>query len=102
MSEKDFEFVPSRRNGIITFNLGNLLLSAKFDFIAEEHSRKRYVLKIYYTGHVKMIFTLSTKMIAFHMGIFLIQIRVPSFKASISKDKVCLIMFLALNKKFWS
>lgn len=42
--EKKLKFVLSKKNSIIVFDLGLILLQAKIDLIAEEHSWKRHGL----------------------------------------------------------
>lgn len=48
----------------------------------------------------KIIFALLTKVITFFMQVFIVKTRVFSLKKPILKCKVCLAIFLALNKQF--
>lgn len=76
LSEKSLEFISSRRDGIVTFNLGLMLLPAKVNSIPKERGCKKDALRAYGTGYVKMILALSTKVVVLHMGTFIIQVGV--------------------------
>lgn len=67
LSEKDFEFFPSREDGNIIFNLSFVLLTAKIDFVVKEKNYKKHKLKGQSTIRIKIISVLSTKIVALHI-----------------------------------
>lgn len=58
LPEKSFEFILSRRDGIVAFNLGFVPLLVKIDFILEKQGRKEDALGAHGIGHVKIVFAL--------------------------------------------
>ena len=100
MPEKGFEFVPSREDGIVAFYLSFVLLPAEVNPISEERSRKGDAFVACGSGRVKMILTLSTKIIALYVRAFIVKVGVSGLKCSILGGGVCLAMFLALDKQF--
>lgn len=44
LTKKGFEFVPSRRDGIIAFNLSLVLLQSEVNLILEKQGYKKYAL----------------------------------------------------------
>lgn len=58
------------------------------------------MLVAYNIGHVKIIFILLTKVVAFHMQISIVLIKILYLKKIIAKYKICLTIFLALNEQF--
>lgn len=65
--KEDFEFIPSREDGIIVFELGLMLLLVEIDFVVEKQSRKMNKFKACSTGRIKMIFALPTEVVALHI-----------------------------------
>lgn len=98
--EKSLKFVPSKRDGIVAFNLGFMLLPAKVDSIAKEQSCKRNALAIRGTGCMKIIFALLTKVLTFHVKATIIQVGILGFDSPILSCKACFATFLALKKQF--
>ena len=98
--EKDFKFVPSRKDSIVTFNLSFVLLQAEINPVLEERGCKRDAFMAHGSGCVEMILILSKEIIAFYMQAPIVKVGVPSLKGSIPGGGVCLAMFLALNKQF--
>lgn len=80
MPKKSFEFIPSNRNSTVIFNLGLMLLPVNVDPIAEKQNRKGNALGAYGIGHIKIIFALSTKVIALHVKATIIQVGISSFQ----------------------
>ena len=72
--KKGLEFVLNKRDGLVALNLGLVLLLAKVDSIPEQRSCKRNALMICGSGHVKMIFTLLTKVVALYMQALIVQV----------------------------
>lgn len=52
----------------------------------------------YYISYIKIILALLKDIVAFYIQVSIVKIRVFSFKKFISEYKVCLVIFLALNK----
>lgn len=98
--KKNFEFIPSKRNSNIIFNLSLILLLAEIDLISEEQSYKGDILGVYNTRHIKIVFVLSTKIVALHIGAIIVQIGVPDLKIPILKYVICFAIFVAFNKQF--
>ena len=98
--EKSFEFVPSRRDDIVTFNLSFMLPLAEVNPVSGKRSRKRDAFMACSSGRVKMIFTLMTKIIALYIRPPIVKVGVPGLKSYILRGIVCLAMFLALDKQF--
>lgn len=72
MPKKSFEFVLSKRDNIIIFNLDFILLPTEVDFILEKKGNKEDVLEAHKTGRIKTIFALSTKVVALHVKVNII------------------------------
>lgn len=66
--EKGLEFVPSRTDGIVAFNLSLVLLLAKVDLIPEKRGCKGYVLGARGSGCVKIGILLSAEVVALYVG----------------------------------
>lgn len=98
--EKGIEFVLSRRDGIIVFNLGLVLLPAEVDPTLGEQDRKRYALRARGTRRVKIVLILLTKIVALHIKATIIEVGIPGLEGAISKDGVYFAIFLANNKRF--
>lgn len=67
MSKKGLEFVLSKRDGINAFNLSFRLLLAKIDFVQEKQGYKKDTLVVYSSGYIKMVLTLSIKVVVFYL-----------------------------------
>lgn len=67
LSKRGLKFVLSKKNNTVAFNLGQILLLAKVDIILEKWGRKRDALVTYDTGYVKIVFALSTEIIALYI-----------------------------------
>lgn len=100
--EKGFELVPNRGVGTVIFNLGFKLLPADIDPIPKEQSRKNNTLGACGTGRIKMVLSLSTKIVTLYVEAIIIQVKVPGLKWPVLECGVCLelTMLLTLNKKF--
>ena len=98
--EKGFKFVSSSGDGIVAFNLSFVLLSAKVNPILEEQGRKENAFVARGSGRIEMILILSTEIIALYMQVLIVKVGVLGLKGSISGGRVCLAMFLALDKQF--
>lgn len=72
LPEKNFKFVPSKRNSIVVFILGLVLLSVESDFILKKQGRKRDTLVVYNTSYIKMILTLLREVVALYMQTFIV------------------------------
>lgn len=98
--EKSLEFVPSRKDGTVTFNLGLVLLPVEVNPIPKKQGYKGYALRAHDTWRVKIILALLTKIIALYVGATLVQVVVPGLESPIAGSEVCFAMFLALHKQF--
>lgn len=74
--EKNFEFIPSGRDGIVIFNFGFMLLLAKVDFISKEQSYKRDALKTFNIDHIEIILALLIKVVILHIKAIMVQVKV--------------------------
>ena len=66
-SEKSLEFISSKGAGSVALNLGLMLLLAEVDLVPEEQGHKGNTLEFCGTGHVKIVLTLSTKVVALYI-----------------------------------
>lgn len=98
--KKGFEFILNRENGFIVFNLSFVLLPAEVDYVLEKRSCKEDILMAPGINYVKIVLALPTKVIIFSMQVLIVEIEVFDLKEAIIQGKVCLSMFLALNKYF--
>ena len=98
--EKSFEFVPNRRDGIVAFNLRFVLLSTEINLVFEKQSRKEDAFMAHGSSCVKIILTLLTEIIVFHIQARIVKVGIPRLEGSIPEGEVCLVMFLALDKQF--
>lgn len=76
MLEKALKFVSSKKNNIVIFNLGLLLLLVKADFILKEQSYKKKVLGVCDTDCGKIVLALLTEVETFYMAVTIVQVRV--------------------------
>lgn len=65
--EEGFEFVSTRRDGIIAFNLRFVLLPAEVNPISEKQGHEKNVFVAHGSGRVEIILRLLTKVIALYM-----------------------------------
>ena len=98
--EEGLEFLLSREDGIIAFNLRYMLLLVEVNPISEKQGHKRDVFIAHGFGHVEIILTLLTKIIALYMQAFIVKIEIASLGGAIAGCGTCLklAMFLAFNK----
>ena len=100
LSKKGLKFVPSRGGSTIVFDLCLMVLPAKIDPVAEKCSREGHAYRACGTGRVKIILTLSTKLVSLHVYTSIVQVGIPGLKGSILEGKVFLAILLALHKQF--
>lgn len=100
MLKKGLEFKSNKKNNIDVFNLRLMVLLIEVNLMPEKQSYKKNVLGVRGTGHVKIVFALLTKVVVFHRGITIIQVRILSLDGPIPRYNVCFTMFLALNTWF--
>lgn len=98
--KKSFEFVSSRRNGIVAFNLGFIVLPVEVDPILEKYSYKRDTLGARGTNHMKIVLALLIKVVVLNIWTTIIQFGIPGLGDFILGCGVCFLIFLDLNKKF--
>lgn len=67
LSKKGLEFVPSRSNSTVTFDLGFILLPVEIDLVAKECRHKRYAFRAYRIGYIEMILKLPIKIVVLYM-----------------------------------
>lgn len=65
--KKSFKFILSKRDIIIIFNFGLMLLPAGINLILEKQNCKRDILVACSIGQVKKIFVLSIKIIVYYI-----------------------------------
>lgn len=100
LSKTSLKFVPSKKDNTVVFNLSFVLLLLDLNPNGKKQGRKGDAFWACGTGCIKMVFTLLTEIVVFHMKIFIIQVEVPSLEGVIVEYKVCLkpTIFLALDK----
>ena len=101
--KEGLQFVPSREDGIVAFNLCFVLLPAEINPILEEWGREGDAFVARGSGRVKMVLTLSTEVIALHMQAPIVKVRISGFEGAIVGCSTCLelTMLLAFNKQFY-
>ena len=67
LPQKSLQFVPSRGDGIVVFNLSFLLLPAEVNPVLKEQNCKKDAFVVYGSGRVEMIFTLLIEVIILHI-----------------------------------
>lgn len=72
LSEKNLEFVSSKKNGTIKFNLGLMHLPAEIDSILKKQGYKGDALGVCGIGHIKIVLVPLTKVVEFHMGAIMV------------------------------
>lgn len=85
LPEKSFKSVASRRDGTLIFNLVLKLLLMEVDLILEEQNYKKDALGAHSISRIKIILTLSTKIVALHAGATIIQVGVSDLQSHISR-----------------
>ena len=100
LPEEGLEFVSSKRDGIVAFNLRFLPLPAKVNLVSKKQGCKKDRFMACSSGRIKMILTLSTKVIAFHMQAPIVKVGVPGLERAIAGCGTCLKLakFLVFNK----
>ena len=100
--EESLEFGLSKRDGIVIFNLGFVLLPTEINSILEKQSCKRDIFVAYGSSHVEIILILLREVIVLYMQAFIVKVRVLSLEKAIAGCGTCLelAMFLAFNKQF--
>ena len=76
----DFEFVTSRKNNIVTFNLSFILLLVEADLISEKQSCEKDAFVVPSSGHIEIIFILLTEVIALYMQALIVKTNILGFK----------------------
>lgn len=89
LSEKSFEFVPTKESSTIAIKLNLVLLAVKIDLVLKKQSRQGHALRARSTGRIQIIFALPTKVVVFYMGTSIIQVDIPGLESSISGSGVC-------------
>lgn len=97
LSKKSLEFVPGERGGPILFFL-YLVLPLKVDSISKKQGCKKDAFRAHGPSYFELVLALSTELITFPMQVFIIEVKVSSFKGSIARCEVCLAISLALEK----
>ena len=98
LPEKGLEFVPSRGDGIVTFNLSFVLLLAEVNPVSEERICKKDAFVAHGSSRIKIILTVITKIIALHIQAFIVKVGVLDLGGSIPGGGVYLAIFWALDK----
>lgn len=86
------EFVLNRGSGAIAFYLDFVLLPAKINIFIGKKNRKENRLIAHGTSYVKIIFALSTKIVAFYVQIFIVQVEIFGFKEMFARTS-SLVLF---------
>ena len=100
LPKKGLKFVPSRGDGIVTFNLSFVLLPVEVNPVSEKRGCKGDAFVACSFSRIKMVLILLTEIIALHMQAAIVKIGISGLKNSIPGGLVCLAMFLALDKRF--
>lgn len=102
LPEKDFEIVPSKGDGIVTFNLSLLLLLVEVDSISEKQGRKRDALETRGIAHIEMVLALSIEVVPLYIRASIVQVGISGLQWLVLSYRVCLklTMLLASNKQF--
>ena len=79
MSSKSLQFIPGQGGGWVAIGPGLILLPAMGDGVLQERRRKWYVFVALGPSGLKIILALLTKIIAFHVRVAIMEIRVPGF-----------------------
>lgn len=72
LPKKGIEFVASRRNDTVVFNLNFMLLPTKVDHILEKQGYKKIMLGARDTSHIKIVLILLTKVVILHIGAIIV------------------------------
>lgn len=79
-----------------------MLLLAKFDLIPEKWDCKNNTLTANNINHVKTVFELLTKIVAFYLEVIIVEVELLGLENLIPSCKVCFAIYLALNTWFYS
>ena len=85
LSEKRLKFLSHKGSGTVAFNLSFVLLPAEIDLILKEQDCKKDVLGACGIGYIKMVFALSTEVIALYIEATIVQVEVLGLKWPVSK-----------------
>ena len=96
--EKGLEFDLSEKGGPVALNLDLMLLLAEVDLVPKKRGRKGSTLGPYSIGRIEMVLVLSTKIVALHMQVSIIQVGVTGLEDSLLGSRVYLAIFLAFDK----
>lgn len=77
-----------------------MLLPAEVNPISEKQGCKGNALVAYGISRVEIILTLLAEVIVLHIQASIIQVGITGFKDSFPRGRICLTIFLALDKKF--
>lgn len=98
--KKNFKFVTNRENNIITFKLSLVLLLTEDNLVTKKQRCKRDIFRAYGIGCVKIIIEMPVEIIVFYIQALIVKFGIFGLNHSILKGKICLAIFLALNKQF--
>lgn len=74
-SQKNLKFVSKKRNNSIVFDLGLVLLPTKVGLVSKKKLQKDALVALGFSS-IEMIFKLLTKIIKFHVQVFIVQVRI--------------------------
>lgn len=80
LSKKGLKLVPCKRGNPVSFDLSLILLLTEIDPFSKEQGCKKYAFVALRTNCLEIVLALVTEIIAFHMQVFIIQVRVPSLE----------------------
>lgn len=72
LAKKNLKFSLNKQDNTIIFNLSFVLLPTKINLILKKQDQKKNILVAYGSGHIKIIFLLVIKVIAFYIQTFII------------------------------
>lgn len=96
--EKSLKFVLSKKDGIVIFNLGLILLLVKVDSILEKQGCKKNALRAHVIGYVKIVLALLTKVVVLNIKGTIAQVGILGLESPIPECKVWFDVFLVFNK----
>lgn len=94
--KKDFKLFPTRRCGLVTSNFILVLLPMEEHPIFKEGDYKRDRLMTLGSSHFEIVLELLTEVVAFHVQVPIIQVRISYFDKSVQG------IFLRLLGLWWS
>lgn len=98
LPKKGLKFFSNKKNSIVAPNLSFVLLPEEINPVPKKQKHKKNVFMACSSGYVEIILILLTKALVLYMQVFIIQVHILGLKGSILKGKVCLAIFLVLNK----